>query len=369
MRTAGLLHKEILQIRRDPSSIALALVMPIILLLLFGYGVTFGARNIEVAVVLESRGQAARDLIGRLEGSTYFLPTRVATLSEASDMLTRQEVSAILHVRSDFDQRLSSTGEAEVQLLLDGVDANRARLISGYVAGLVSEFNGVMLRQEGAGRDPPVVQLHTRLWFNEELDSRRTLVPGLISMIMTLTGLLLTALVLVREKERGTMEALLVTPVRANEIMIAKLLPYFLLGFAGLGVTVALARLLFGVPMQGSVSTLLLLSALFMLASLGLGLLISSIAPGQMVASQISVVIGFLPAFFLSGLLFDIRAQPRWTQVISTIIPTTYFIDASKTLFLAGDVWSVLWKDAAVLAAMAVILLTIARLKLKKRLE
>lgn len=369
MRMRGLLRKEVLQIGRDPSSIALALVMPVVLLILFGYGVTFDARDIRVAVVTESSGQLAHDFYSRLEGSPYFLPAHAATLGEAREMLTRREVAAVFHIQDNFDKELLGSHSAPVQVLLDGVDANRARLIAGYAAGVVATFNSTIAREDLQTRAPPIAVLETRLWFNEELDSRRSIVPGLIAMIMTLTGLLLTALVIVREKERGTMEALLVTPVRANEIMLTKLLPYFVLGFAGLGVTMILGRVLFGVPLRGSIGALLLLAALFMLASLGLGLLISAKAPGQMVASQISVVLGFLPALFLSGLLFDIRGQPRWTQVISKIIPTTYFIDASKTLFLAGDFWSALWVDALVLGFMATLLLTLARLKIKKRLE
>lgn len=362
MRVWGLLGKEVLQIRRDPSSIALALVMPVVLLILFGYGVTFDAENIKTAVVLEDKGPAAQNLYSRLRGSPYFMPQLVPTLAEAKAMLARREVAAVFRVQENFDRDLRSKHSAPVQVLLDGIDANRARLISGYATGIINTM-------QTAGSMPAGhAQLDAQIWFNENLESRKSLVPGLVAIIMTLTGLLLTALVLVREKERGTMEALLVTPVRVNEIMLAKLLPYFGLGMGGLLMTVVLARFLFDVPIRGSFFAILVVSSLFMLASLGFGLFVSSVAPGQMVASQISVVVGFLPAFFLSGLLFDLQTQPGWTQVISKVIPTTYFIDAAKTLFLAGDYWVVLWKDALVLGLMGAFLLFVCRKKLKKRL-
>lgn len=363
MRVWGLMRKETFQIIRDPSSIALALVMPVVLLILFGYGVTFDAENVKAAVVMEDSGPVAQELYARLLGSRYFAPKLVGALEQAKQMLASREVAAIFHVQSSFDRKLQSLNEAPIQVLVNGIDANRSRLISGYATGIIAEVQAGLARPQGG-----FARLDPRIWFNENLESTKSLVPGLVALIMTLTGLLLTALVLVREKERGTMEALLVTPVRAREIMVAKLVPYFALGMSGLILTVTMARFLFDVPVRGSFPAILAMSSLFMLASLGFGLFISSVAPGQMVASQVSVVVGFLPAFFLSGLLFDLQTQPRWTQVISTVIPTTYFIDAAKTLFLAGDFWGVLWKDALVLGLMAVFLFYASRKKLKKRL-
>ena len=365
MRARGLLKKESLQIMRDPSSIALALVMPVVLLVLFGYGVTFDAQNITAAVVLDDRGPEAMDYYGEIEGSRYFLPRRAATLGEARAMLTAREVSVIFHVRSDFGRTLAATGTAPVQAIVDAVDANRGRLIAGYAEGITAAFNGS--RQTGSSGGRAV--LDERVWFNAELDSQNSLVPGLLALIMTLTGILLTALVYVRERERGTLEALLVTPVRPVEIMMSKLVPYFVLGMAGLVVTVLLSKVLFGVPLRGSWWVLLLASSLFMGASLGVGLLISVAAPNQMVASQASIIAGFLPAFFLSGLIFDLQAQPWWTNLISNVIPTTYFINAARTLFLAGDVWATLRPDLLVLAGMAVLLLALARLRIRKRLS
>lgn len=367
LRLRGLLRKEMLQIIRDPSSIALAIAMPLALLILFGYGVTLDARHIATAVVIDDHGPDAIRLAAIFEGSDYFDVQRIASLDEASKMLGTRKVACVVHVQNDFEARLRGGRDAPVQVLVDGVDANRGQLIAGYAAGAIGQFNAKRMRDAGAKPASGAV-LQPRVWFNPELDSQDSLVPGLLALILTLTGVLLTALVFVRERERGTLEALLVTPIRPGEIMIAKIIPYFIIGMFGLVSTAVLGRLLFGVPLRGSVPVLFLASSLFMLASLGIGLMISVVAPSQMVASQMSMIVGFMPAFFLSGLLFDLLIQPAWTRMLSRIIPTTYYIDAAKTIFLAGDYWPVLRVDLAVLALMAAFLLTVVRLKIGKRL-
>jgi ABC-2 type transport system permease protein len=368
MRLRGFLRKEILQIRRDPSSIVLALVMPVVLLFLFGYGVSLDARNVPVAIVLDDHGSEARELAGRFALSPYFAPVRADTFDEATRMLDRRTVDGIVRVQSDFSAQLARGGAAPVQVIVNGTDANRALLIQGYVAGILNQWS-LQRAARGLPTVTPAVAVAPRIWFNDAVNSTWFLVPGLVALVMTLIGVLLTALVIAREWERGTMEAILVTPLRVNEIMVGKLLPYFVLGMMGLGLSVALGMLVFDVPLRGSIGALLLLSTLFLLASLGLGLFISAATRVQFIAAQISIIAGFLPAFFLSGLLFDLESTPWPVQVISRVIPARYFVSASHTIFLAGDVWSVLIWDALALGAMAFVTIRLARSRITKRLE
>ena len=367
-RLLGFLRKEGLQVRRDPSSIALALVMPVVLILLFGYGVSLDAENIPVAVLLEDGGAAGRDLLGRLEGSRYFDPVVVTSAAEAQRLMADHEVEALVRVGSGFESDLGGAQPAPVQLVLRGIDSNRARLVSAYLEGVVGLWSAAHAAR-GEPAAPPAASISPRTWFNPSLRSTNFLVPGLVALVMTLTGALLTALVVAREWERGTMEAILVTPLRPTEFLIAKIVPYYLLGMGGMVLAVALGVLLFDVPLRGSFFALFVMSSLFLLASLGLGLAISSTVRVQFVAAQVSIISGFLPAFFLSGLLFDLDSTPWPIRLISHLVPARYFVSASHTLFLAGDLWSVLWPDALALAAMAALLIGLARRRTGARLE
>lgn len=368
MRLRGFLRKEALQIRRDFSSIALALVMPVVLLFLFGFGVSLDVKNVPIAIVLDDRGAEARELAERFALSRYFDPVRIDRLDEARQLLDRRAVDAIVYVQSDFSDRLARGAEAPVQIVVNGTDSNQAQLVQGYTLGVLNLWSQQRAAR-GLPAHPPAVMIQQRVWFNDAVNSTHFLVPGLVALVMTLIGVLLTALVIAREWERGTMEAILVTPLRVGEIMVGKLLPYFILGMMGLGLSVGLGRVLFGVPFRGSPAVYLLLSTLFLLASLGLGLFISAAARVQFVAAQASIIAGFLPAFFLSGLLFDLESTPWPIQAISHVIPARYFVSASHTMFLAGDVRSVLQWDALSLGVMAVVLIGLARSRLGQRLE
>jgi len=367
-RLRGFLRKELLQIARDPSSIALALVMPVVLVLLFGYGVSLDAERVPLAVVLDDRGEAARQLFARLEGSRTFTPVRATSLAVAEELLRAHEVEGWVRVGPGFEATLAEGGRAPVQLVLNGIDSNRARLIEGYFDAVVATWARVRSAGGAAAGEPPVgVDAH--VWFNPSSRSTDFLVPGLVALVMTLTGVLLTALVVAREWERGTMEAILVTPLRPGEFLVAKILPYYALGMGGMLLSVGLGRFLFDVPLRGSAGTLFALSSLFLLASLGLGLAISSSIRQQFVAAQVSLIAGFLPAFFLSGLLFDLDSTPPAIRVISHVVPARWFVSASHTVFLAGDVGAVLIPDAAALALMAVVLIGVARRRTGTRLE
>ncbi len=368
MRLRGLVRKEFLQILRDPSSIAIAFVMPVVLLLLFGYGLSLDAEHVPLAVVVEEPSAETASFIGSFQQSRYFELVPLSNMRQAEQALREHRVKGIIYLRENFARQRRSIGAAPVQIILNGVDANTARLVQGYVNGAWEKWLELEARSNGVPLTIPV-QVSERVWFNSELRSQDYLVPGLIAVIMTLIGALLTAMVMAREWERGTMEALLVTPVAIQEVLLGKLVPYFVLGMGGLILSVGTAVGLFAIPLRGSVIVLFAASSLFLLAALGMGLLISIVAKNQFVAGQIAIIVTFLPAFILSGFIFDIGSMPWPIQMITHLIPARYLVAILQTVFLAGNVPSVIWPNGAALLLMAILFLSLGRWKSHKRLE
>lgn len=367
-RLRALIRKEFLQIVRDPSSIAIAFLLPVVMLLIFGYGVSLDAKNVPLGIVVENPGPVTESLVSSFRQSEYFKPVILPGMRQADAALWKGDIQAIVRLKGDFAADLLRSRPAQAQVILNGVDSNYARLVSGYIQGAVSTW---ILNRAGLQRMPanPPVNAQPRIWFNSELRSRNFLVPGLIAVIMTLTGALLTAMVMAREWERGTMEAILVTPVLVREVILGKVIPYFILGMGGMALSFVMALVLFDVPFRGSVLVLTGASALFLLVALGMGLLISSAARDQFVAGQIAMVTTFLPAFILSGFLFDIAGMPEPVRVVTHFIAARYFVSILQTVFLAGDVWSVIIPNALTLLLMAVIFLGLSRRMTRKRLE
>jgi ABC-2 type transport system permease protein len=368
LRLRGLLRKEFLQIRRDPSSIAVAFLMPVTLLLLFGYGVSLDAQHVPIALVVEQPSADTASFTGVFFHSRYFTPVIMSNMPEAVEALMVRRIDGIVHLRSDFTRRLRQADDAPIQVIVNGVDANNARLISGYVEGALTTWRHHRAESHVETASLPV-QIQQRVWFNSELRSRNYLVPGLIAVIMTLIGALLTAMVMAREWERGTLEALMVTPVTMREILLGKLIPYFILGLGGMTLSVVMAVWLFAVPLRGSLWVLVGTTSLFLFAALGMGLLISALAKNQFVAGQAAIITTFLPAFILSGFIFDIGSMPWVVQMLTHAIAARYFVSILQTVFLAGDVWSVLVPNALALSIMAMLFLGLTRLKSRKRLE
>ncbi|MDD2701638.1 MAG: ABC transporter permease [Sideroxydans sp.] len=368
IRLRGLIRKEFLQIVRDPSSIAIAFLMPIILLLLFGYGVSLDSEHVPVALVVEKATADTSEFTAEFEHSKYLVPKYYATTREAGQAMLAGDVNAIVVLRQDFGRTLRQSDGATIQLIVNGVDANTARIVSGYVQGAWGKWLEHYAQQRGQKFEAPV-QLEQRVWFNSELRSRNFLVPGLVALIMTLIGALLTAMVMSREWERGTMEALMVTPLSMSEVIIGKLLPYFVLGMGGLALAVSMALWMFEVPLRGSLWVLIATSALFLIAALGMGLLISTVARSQFVAGQVALIATFLPAFLLSGFIFDIGSMPPVVQFITHIVAARYYIAILQTVFLAGNDWSVIVPNALALLAMATLFLGVTWRKSRKRLE
>ncbi len=369
VRLNALTVKEFRQIMRDPSSILIGLILPCVLIFIFGYGLSLDVNNIPVAVVMDKPSPVAQKVFSGLTGSRYFSPCWMSSMQEAEELMRRREVDAILHTASDFDRRLKR-GEAEVQLILHGADSTTATLIQQYTAGLLA----LRMRSELDMGKRPVsptgsVEVVPRIWFNEAGTSTWYLVPGLVVIIMTLVGAFLTALVMAREWERGTLESLFVTPAGRAEILLSKIIPYFLLGFIGLLLCLAAARWMFGVPMRGSLWLFFLCSSLYLLVALGLGLIISSLTRSQFLASQIALIVSFLPAVILSGFLFDLRSVPTIVRAVGSILPATYFMEILKTLFLAGDNMNIILRNNAALVGYIVLFMAVAAHFTRKKLD
>ena len=368
MRLLGMIRKESLQILRDPSSISIAFVLPMVLLFLFGYGVSLDAKLIPVGIVIEQPDTTTQSLAGAFERSEFFQPSYFDNIQTAQQMLNERHIDGILWMRNNFSSNLLAGGEAPIGLIINGVDSNQANITQGYIQGTWLAW--LSRYAESRGQPPPIpVSLEQRVWFNAALSSRLFLVPGLIAIIMTMIGSLLTALVVAREWERGTMEALMVTPLRIGEMLAGKLIPYFVLGMAGMLFSVAMAVWQFDVPLRGSFWLLVVSSALFMLVALAIGLLISIISKNQFVAGQLAIIVTFLPAFILSGFLFDINSMPEWVQLITHLVPARYFVAILQTLFLAGDVWPVVLSNMGALLIMLLFFFALVWQKSHKHLE
>jgi ABC-2 type transport system permease protein len=367
-RISALVRKEAKQVLRDPSSLAIGIVLPLILILLFGFGLSLDVTDVPVAVVCEDPTPAATELAASFQLSPYFQATMLTDMAEARRLMEERQVDAVIRLRPDFTRRLAS-GKAEVQILAHASDANHGRIVQSYAQGAVGQWAA---RQAAEGKTIAAggpVTIQNRLWFNEAFNSRYFLVPGLIVLVMTLIGAMLTALVVAREWERGTLEALFVTPVRPDEILLGKTVPYFVLGLIGLALCLLSAKFLFHVPFRGSLPVLVGACMLYLLVALGIGLLISSALKNQFLAIMITMLVTFLPAMMLSGFLFDLRSMPTAVRFVTYLLPARYFVALLQTVFLAGNVWSVILPNSAVLAGMAAVLLFLTRGVTRKSLE
>lgn len=367
-RLVALVRKETRQMMRERSSLAVGLLLPSLLILLFGYGLSFDVTDAPVALVLDDRSPDAMEVVSGLYGSPYLAPMEVGSMAEAEERMLRGKVGGIVRVPVDFSRRLAS-GDARVQLILNGVDANTAQAIQAYVAGALAGHALARADRAGAPRASGRVELVQRMWFNEAGISTWYLVPGLIVLVMTLIGAFLTSLLIAREWERGTLEALFVTPVRPAELVLAKFIPYLGVGVFNLAICLVTARFLFDVPIRGSLFAVVVCSLLYLVVSLLLGLFISGVTRNQFEASQLALLTSFMPALMLSGFVFDLRNMPVVIQWISQLLPATHFMGLIKTLFLAGNNWPMFFEKSAILLLYALLLFLATRRTLRKRLD
>jgi ABC-2 type transport system permease protein len=372
-RLAAIARKELIQIWRDSRSLGIVLVMPLAMMLLFGYGVNLDIKHIPVCVFDREGSQQSQDLLKRFQSSEYFNLVRVVDNYPALvHAIDSDQARVGLVVPHDFSERLRTGETASVQAIVDATDDNTANLAIGYTQSVVSGFSEQVqvdwLRQQGRPEPKPPISVDARTWFNEDLESRAFIVPGVLALVMSVIGAFLTSLTIAREWERGTMEQLVSTPVTPLEIMLGKLAPYFVIGMLNTALCAAVGIWWFEVPFRGRFVTLFASSALFMMAVLGLGFFISVIGKSQLAASQMALVATFLPAFLLSGFLFSIDQMPAVIRAITHVIPARYFVTILKSVFLKGSGLELLEGELLALALFAAALTLIATHSFKKRL-
>ena len=373
-RTWAIAKKEFFHIYRDPRSLALVIMMPALLMLLFGYAVTLDVKNISMAVLDRDRSQESLIFIQRFSASPYFnLRFWVRDEKEMRQLIDEGEVKMGLVLPWDFSKTIKAEEIVPIQVLIDGSDANTANLILSYAQAIARQYtqDKTILKVSRMGIENLnfPIEARPRVWFNEDLESKNYFVPGLIAVIMSIIGVLLTGQVIVREWEKGTMELLISTPVRKGELMIGKLFPYFFLGLLDLLLAVLMGKWVFEVPLRGSIFLLVALSCVYIFVALALGLIISTVARTQLLANQMAMITGFLPTFLLSGFTFSIANMPTWLQIITYGIAPRYYVAILKDIFLKGIGFSFLWRETLVLIAMAIAGLWVASKTFKKELK
>lgn len=358
-RLAALVRKETVQIVRDPSTFLIAFVLPMILLFLFGYAISLDNSRTRVALVLQDSSPPAMRLAQAFQNSPYFDVETVRSMAPVRDRMNRAEIRAILVIPQDFGAQLARGNSPSVQVVTDGAQPNIARFVTAYAEGVRANW-AASETGANAPRVAAPIDLSTRVWYNPELKSRYFLVPGAIAIVMTMIGTLLTALVIAREWERGTMEAIMATPISMAEFIASKVVPYFLLALVSMSLCTVLAVTVFGVPFRGSVPALFAISAAFLMPALGLGLFISAATKNQFVASQLALITAFLPTFMLSGFLFEISSMPVPIQAVTYLVPARYLIPSLQTVFLAGDLWEVFLPNIGIMLCFGMFFFTLA---------
>ncbi len=368
-RLTALCRKESYQIVRDPSSILIAFVLPMVLLLIYGYGINLDSSRIRIGVVLEDDSLAGRKLAYAFAGSPYIEAVPGRTREEMSAALVAGKVRGFVVIQSDFAARLYRPGDsAPIQVITDGAEPNTANFVESYAKGAWQTWQ--QEREIDRGSPPTIlIDILPRYWFNPSALSRNFLVPGAITIIMTVIGALLTSLVVAREWERGTMEALLSTPITRAELLLSKLIPYYILGMASMLVCVGGSTWVLHVPFRGSLAVLLLVTSLFLGSALGLGLLLSTVTRNQFNAAQGALNAAFLPATLLSGFLYEISSMPLPIRMVTYLVPARYFVASTQTLFQAGTIWPVILKDMAFLALSAAFFIGLTALKTRRSLD
>jgi ABC-2 type transport system permease protein len=366
-RLFAMARKETLQLRRDSRSLITAFLYPALMIVFFGYVITFDIRNINVAVFDQDHTQRSRELVEAFQAAGYFRVThRLDRYQDIQPLLDRAAVRMALVIPPGFQRDLSAGRPAPVQALVDGADANTAGIALNYAGSIVTAYSArVVLR--ASQRGAPIVA-QSRVWYNETLKSSNMIVPGLVAVIMMVIAAMLSSLTVAREWDRGTMEQLAATPVHRVEVILGKLLPYLAIGLIDVIAAVVIGRLVFHVPFRGSPVLLVGLATLFLIGSLGLGIFISAATKSQLLATQISLLATYLPSLLLSGLIFDLASMPFALRVISLVIPARYFIVVLRGIFLKGVGPEVLWVQGLAMIAFAVLGLTLAVRAFRKEL-
>jgi ABC-2 type transport system permease protein len=366
-RLMAVARKETIQLRRDPRSLLMAFFLPALLLVLFGYAITWDVEDIQTGVLDQDGSARSRELLDSFWSSGYFTPiARLERPADVDRLIDQGQVLIAIVIPPDFARDLDAGRPARLQVLVDGSDANTATIALGYARALVASYSSRILFQGRRFQAP--LESRTRIWYNEELVSRNMIVPGLVATIMMIIAAMLTSLTIAREWERGTMEQLAATPVRRSEVVLGKLLPYVAIGVVDIFLVSVIGVLLFGVPFRGSAALLIPLSLAFVVGSLSLGMFISAVAKNQLLATQMALLTTFLPAFLLSGFMYAIDVMPRALQLITYLVPARYFLVVTRGIFLKGVGVSVLHVEGLLMIAFAVIGLGAAIAAFRKEL-
>ena len=364
-----MVSKEFKQLLRDNSSLMIGIAVPILLIFLMGYGISMDVKRVPTAVVIDDPSPTVGDMLSFMGGSEYFEPYYPPSMKDAVALMDSRTVDAIVRIPSDFTESLYQH-RANVQIILYGVDASNANVMKGYLEGGI---NGWLARNQqkfmGSGQRVGAITVVNRMWFNDANTSTWYFIPGLIVLVITISGVFLTSMVMAKEWERGTLEALFVTPVKVLEILLSKMIPYFCVAMVGFSLCVAASQLLFDVPMHGSFIIILLCTMLYLFVALGVGLMISSITKNQFLASQMALVLSMMPTMMLSGFLFDLRSVPLVVKMVGYALPPTYYMQLLKTLFLAGNNWSLILKNCTILVLYAIFFISMAFRVTQKRVE
>ncbi len=372
-RTWAVASKESLHILRDPRALGVSIALPLVLLLLFGYALTLDVDHVPLLIWDQSQTPQSRELAARFTGSPYFsLLSEVDGYGAIGEALDRGKALVALVIPLDFGRRVAAGRPVEVQVIADGSDANTATIALNYAESIVQGFSqgALVKRALRQGMRPPALPLEVRprVWYNTDMESMDFIVPGLIAVIMMLIAALLTSLTVAREWETGTMEQLLSTPIRASELVLGKLAPYVAVGALDMVLSVLAGRFLFHVPLRGSLLALAAMSMIYLVGALSMGMLISIVAKNQLLASQVAFMVTFLPAFLLSGFMFDISNMPKVLQAVTYLVPARYFVALLRGLYLKGVGPSDLYGEGLFLLAFSAVMVGLALKAFKKRL-
>lgn len=372
-RVAAVAHKEFLHVLRDFRSLIMALLIPVMMLILFGFALTLDVDKVPMAVWDQSNTPTSRDFISRFGGSRYFAVHRyVDNYTDLVRAIDEGQVMLGLVVPRDFAQKVDAGRDSSAQLIVDGTDSNTATIAIGY-ATVVAQLYALDLSAAQTNRRgmPPLqipLNVRPRVWFNADLESRNYIIPGLIAVLMMVISAMLTSLTISREWERGTMEQLISTPIQVSEMILGKLIPYFVIGVFDVLVAVLMGEFVFHVPLRGNVALLFGTGAIFLVGALTMGMAISIVTKSQLLSSQMSMVATFLPSFLLSGFIFTIANMPKVIQAVTYVVPARYFITILKGIYLKGVGLEILGGQVLLLIAYTIVMLTLARIKLKKKL-
>ena len=368
-RVRALCIKETRQIIRDPSSWLIAVVIPLLLLFIFGYGINLDSSRLHVGVLVEQQNGDAIDFTHTISASPFIQPTISDNRQQLTQLMQAGKIRGLVVIPPDFNQKMARPGDiAPIQIITDGSEPNTANFIQGYMEGIWQIWQQQRAENRGEVFEP-LIEVQTRYWFNPAAISRHFIIPGAITIIMTVIGAILTSLVIAREWERGTMEALLSTQITRTELLLCKLLPYYILGMLAMALCMIVTVFILDVPWRGSLLLLFVTSSLFLLSTLGMGLLISTLTRNQFNAAQVALNAAFLPAIMLSGFIFQIDSMPEIIRAVTYIIPARYFVSTLQSLFLAGNVASIMIINTLFLMAAAVIFIGLTALITKRRLE